>query len=182
MVKHACSGVLVYRTPAGFACHTELVLDFRVGIGQDAIRARPDILGLDPQSDPDMLVAAAEAAIASDLVAREDAVFLDDLLDVPRPKELRAVYDAMDDNPRNTAKRRTMARLVERRVAHSLASGGRGLHWQSASTLTHLASLAATAASCPAVLVMTTRLNRARWIRSGGRKLGRAHVTIDLGR
>ena len=167
-----------------FACHTGLVLDFGVGIGRDAIRALArDILGLDPHSNPDMLVAAAEAAIAADLVEREDAVFLNDLLDVPQPKELRAFYDAMDNNTRNAGKRRTMARLVER------ASGTQprvlaveDLHWASALTLTHLADLAATAANCPVVLVMTTRLEQDPIDQVWRAQAGPSPlVTIDLG-
>ena len=41
-------------------------------------------------------------------------MFLNDLLDLPQPVELRALYDAMDNATRNQGKRATVARLVER--------------------------------------------------------------------
>ena len=114
---------------AGFACHTGLVLDFGTGTGRDAIRALVrSLLGLDARercgSRPR---AAAERALADGLVAADDAVFLNDLLDLPQPAELRALYDAMDNATRNQGKRRTVARLVERASrARAAPSGHRG--------------------------------------------------------
>jgi class 3 adenylate cyclase/tetratricopeptide (TPR) repeat protein len=175
---------LVTARQQGFICHTGLVLDFGMGIGRGPIRALArDILGLSPNSNLGMLQTAVEAAINAGLVAREDAVFLNDFLDLPQPKELRAIYDAMDNNTRNASKLRTMARLVEQ------ASRGQprvlaveDLHWATQLTLTHLAELAATAARCPTVLVMTSRseqdpIDQAWRARAGPSPL----ISIDLG-
>jgi hypothetical protein len=41
-------------------------------------------------------------------------VFLNDLLDLPQPTELRGLYDAMDNATRNTGKRRVVTALAER--------------------------------------------------------------------
>jgi hypothetical protein len=69
---------------AGFACHTGLILDFGTGTGRDAIRALVrDLLGLDLTSDVEATRAAAASALAAGLVAADEAVFLNDLLDLP---------------------------------------------------------------------------------------------------
>ena len=80
------------------------MLDFGTGTGRDAVRAIVrSLLGLDLTSDAEAARAAAERALANGLVPADHAVFLDDLLDLPQPKDLRAVYDAMDNETRNRA-------------------------------------------------------------------------------
>jgi class 3 adenylate cyclase/tetratricopeptide (TPR) repeat protein len=143
----------------GFACHTGLVLDFGAGTGRDAVRALVrSILGLGVGSGELAAARAAADALAAGLVAAEDAVFLNDLLDLPQPAELRAVYDAMDGAARNGGKRRVAARLVERasRAAPRVLVV-EDLHWADPLTLAHLAELAKAVASCPAMLVTTSR-------------------------
>ena len=143
---------------AGFACHTGLVLDF--GAGRDAIRALVrSLLGLDVASDAAVVGVAAQRALAERLVRPDDAVFLNDLLDLPQPAELRTLYDAMDNAARNQGKRRTVARLIERasRTAPRLLVV-EDVHWADPLTLAHLAKLAATVVDCPALLVMTSRV------------------------
>ena len=53
----------------------------------------------------------------------ERRVYLNDLLDVPQPTELRTLYDAMDNAARNRGKRATVAELVTRRAAVVPAAG-----------------------------------------------------------
>jgi class 3 adenylate cyclase/tetratricopeptide (TPR) repeat protein len=169
---------------AGFACHTGLALDFGAGAGRDAIRALVrSLLGLDVASDAKAVQVAAERASAEGLVTSDDAVFLNDLLDLPQPAELRALYDAMDNAARNQGKRRTVARLVGRasRVAPRLLVI-EDVHWADPLTLAHLAELAGVVTECPALLVMTSRiegdpLDRAWRSRVAGAPL----LTIDLG-
>ena len=93
------------------------------------------------------------------MVPEEDEVFLNDLLDLPQPTDLRALYDAMDNAHRNRGKRAVVARVVER------ASQSRprllvveDVHWADRLTLAHLARTAVTATECPAVLLLTTRI------------------------
>ena len=74
-------------------------------------------------------------------MAAEDAVFLNDLLDLPQPIELRALYDAMDNAARNRAS-------GEPWRGWSSGRAGRGrcllvvedLHWATELTLAHLAA------------------------------------------
>ena len=74
------------------------VLDFGVGEGGDAIRALAcSVLGLRPVPTPGAARrAAALRAIAEGLLNADQAIFLNDLLDLPQPTDLRLLYDAMD--------------------------------------------------------------------------------------
>jgi class 3 adenylate cyclase len=87
---------------AGFACHAALVLDFGTATGRDAIRALVrGLLGVEVASDADAAGAAAAWAVDTGLVARDDTVYLNDLLNLPQPTSQRALYDAMDNVHRN---------------------------------------------------------------------------------
>jgi class 3 adenylate cyclase len=99
----------------GFACHLGLVLDFGMGTGQDAIRSlMRGLLGLSGTSDQVEVEAAAERTFKDDLLSAERQVYLNDLLDLPQPTELRTLYDAMDNAARDRGKQATVAELVTR--------------------------------------------------------------------
>ena len=88
----------------------------------------------------------------------EQLVFLNDLLDLAQPSDLRAVYDAMDNASRSRGRRRTLAAVVERRSRERpRLLTVEDVHWAVPSTMADLAELAATVARCPALLVMTSR-------------------------
>ncbi|MDE5454380.1 AAA family ATPase [Bradyrhizobium sp. CSA112] len=167
-----------------FACHSGLVLDFGIGSGQDAIRSLVrSLLGLTGQSSHEEIEVAAEKAIEDGMLTNERRVYLNDLLDVPQSTELRTLYDAMDNPARNRGKRATVAELVTRASARRprlLAI--EDLHWADQMTLDHLANLAETVAGCPALLVMTSRLERDPLHEAWGPTIaGQPIVTIDLG-
>jgi class 3 adenylate cyclase/tetratricopeptide (TPR) repeat protein len=144
----------------GFACHTVLVLDFGSVAGRDAIRALTgSLLGLELTSDGEATRAVAAAALSSDLVTSDDAVFLNDMLDLPQPPELRSTYEAMDSSTRSLGRQRVAARILE----HTSLLRPRlliveDLHWADQPTLAHLAKLTTTVAEYPAVLIMTSRI------------------------
>src|SRR5262249_53238480 len=100
---------------AGFQCHKALVLDFGVGQGQDAIRALvrslPGITGDDDRA------AGATGALAGGLVDPAAVAALNDLLDLPQSAELRADYEAMDNDARNQLKQALVGALVRRAAA-----------------------------------------------------------------
>jgi class 3 adenylate cyclase/tetratricopeptide (TPR) repeat protein len=168
----------------GFACHTGLVLDFGTATGQDAIRALVrSLLGLRPGSEPAASQAALERAIAADATLAERRVFLNDLLDLPQPTELRALYDAMDNATRSRGARAAVAALVRQASAVTpLLLAVEDVHWADQATLDHLASLADAAAACRAILLMTSRIEGDpldhAWRTSAG---GSPLMTIDLG-
>ncbi|MFQ5971956.1 MAG: adenylate/guanylate cyclase domain-containing protein, partial [Alphaproteobacteria bacterium] len=144
---------------AGFDCHTGLVLDFGVGKGQDAIRAAVrSLLGIAPGADKAHRATAADAAVAGGLLDGDRRVFLNDLLDLPQPTALEAMFDAMDNETRGRGRRETVAQLVRR------SSAGRpvmirieDIHWARPLELAYLSTLASTVIECPALLIMTSR-------------------------
>jgi class 3 adenylate cyclase len=147
-------------TEAGFACHAALVLDFGGGVGRDVIRALArGLLGVEVTSDTEPVRAAAAAALSSDVVASDDAVFLNDLLNLPQPAELRPIYEAMDTGTRSQGRQRVMARILDRtsRQRPRLLVV-EDLHWADQPVLVHLAKLATAVAQHPAVLIMTSRI------------------------
>ncbi len=145
----------------GLTCHTAWVLDFGVVTGRDAIRSLfRGLLALESEAGPAGAAAAAARATGEGLVAEEDRVFLNDLLDLPQPTALRAVYEAMDNARRNQGKAALLARLVERasRVKPRVLIV-EDVHWSDPITLSHLARLAVVASDCPCLLLMTTRMD-----------------------
>ncbi|HEX3208733.1 MAG TPA: adenylate/guanylate cyclase domain-containing protein, partial [Geminicoccaceae bacterium] len=168
----------------GFAAHTGLVLDFGTGAGQDAIGALVrSLLDLSSGTGVEPAQAAAERAQAEALIADERLVYLNDLLDLPQPLELRALYDAMDNARRQHGRRETVAELLR----HASARRPRLLlvedvHWADRPTLEQLASLARTVATAPAILVMTSRVEGDPIDQSWRAMLdGSPLLTIDLG-
>src|SRR4051794_40169265 len=166
----------------GFVCHTGLVLDFG-GMGRDAVLAIVrSLLGLAETdgTDPHATRGAAERALADGLVDTERLVFLNDLLDLPQPAELRSLYDATDGAGRARGRRETVAALVRRASARRplLLLVVEDLHWADADTLADLAVLAATVPDCPALLVTTSR-PQGDPLDRGWR--GAPLLTVDLG-
>jgi len=169
---------------AGFTCHTALVLDFGSGTGQDAIHSLScNLLGLHVTSDAAAAVRASSAALETGVVAAEDAVFINDLLGVPQPTPLRALYDAMDNSMRDRGKRRALARLVEQasRVRpHVLII--EDIHWADRFSLTCMSELAVAAAHHPVLLVMTSRIDGDPLDREWrAHAAGGSLLTVDLG-
>jgi class 3 adenylate cyclase/tetratricopeptide (TPR) repeat protein len=146
----------------GFACHTSLMLDFGVGKGQDAIRTLVrSLLGIPSAGDTDIRIraGAANRAFAKGLLSLNRKVYLNDLLDLPQPLELNALYDAMDNPTRNRGKQETVAELVSRlSAAHAIIVVVEDLHWADPLALAYLVTLAETVTMCPAILIMTSRI------------------------
>ncbi|MDJ0942807.1 MAG: protein kinase [Kiloniellales bacterium] len=144
----------------GFRCHTGLVLDFGVAEGQDAIGilAR-SFLGVSSDGTVVERRHAAQTAFAEGCVTAEQQVFLNDLLSLPQPPALHAIYDAMDNATRNRGKQQTMAALLEGAAARGpVLVAVEDIHWADALTLEYLAAMASAVAACPALLVITSRI------------------------
>ncbi|MCH8926628.1 MAG: AAA family ATPase [Proteobacteria bacterium] len=168
----------------GFSEHKGLVLDFGVGKGQDAIRALVrSLLGLASGGDKAARAQAVDGALAAGWVEADRRVFLNDLLDLAQPTELRSLYDAMDNAARNRGKQEVVAGLIQ-------GASGRepvllmveDVHWAAPLTLAHLARMTAAVRDCSAVVVMTTRIEGdpldGAWRSTTG---GSPLLTIDLG-
>jgi class 3 adenylate cyclase/tetratricopeptide (TPR) repeat protein len=147
-------------TEGGFACHAALVLDFGGGVGRDAIRALArSLLGVEATSDTEAARGAAATALWSDVVASDDAVFLNDLLNLPQPPELRPIYEAMDTGMRSHGRQRVVARILDRKSRQRpRLLVVEDLHWADQPALMHLAKLTVAVAQHPALLIMTSRI------------------------
>jgi tetratricopeptide (TPR) repeat protein len=171
-------------TEAGFACHAALVLDFGGGVGRDAVRALArGLLGVEVTSDTEAVRAAAARALSSGVVATDDAVFLNDLLNLPQPPELRPIYEAMDTGTRRQGQLDLVARILDRK---SRERPGllvvEDLHWADQLILMQLARLTIVVAQHPALLIMTSRIEGdpldETWRAQAS---GASLATIDLG-
>ena len=168
----------------GFASHTGLVLDFGVGKGQDAIRSVVrSLLAVATDGGEAASQNTAEAAITRGLLSPEQRVFLNDLLDLPQSLEDRATYDAMDNATRNEGKRTLVADLTRRVSAHEpVMVIVENVHWADPLMLAHLARMAYTVADCPALLVMTSRVESDPLDQAWRSATGNCPLmTIDLG-
>ena len=166
----------------GFACHSGLVLDFGAGSGRDAVRAiiHSILLPRDPdQTSANPTLDEGWAAIDAGLVAADRAVFLHDLLNLPQPVELRALYDAMDIATRARGVWDTITEVVMRASkACPLLIIIEDLHWGDESLLDRISALAEAVADSPALLVLTSRIEGDPL--AGGWRPPGSILTIDL--
>ncbi|MEE9586695.1 MAG: adenylate/guanylate cyclase domain-containing protein [Hyphomicrobiaceae bacterium] len=168
----------------GTSSHRGLVLPFGVGKGQDAIRSLVrSLLGVPVESGKAERERAADKAINDGRLGPDQAVFLNDLLDLPQPTELRALYDAMNNATRNERKRVVVSTLVTTTSSsRPVLAIVEDVHWADAITLAYLATLTKTVAECPALLVMTSRIEGdqldQKW---RSRTEGSPFITVDLG-
>jgi class 3 adenylate cyclase/tetratricopeptide (TPR) repeat protein len=144
----------------GVSTHRGLVLPFGVGKGQDAVRSLVrSLIGIAPGGSKDERQRAATKALNDGRLEPGQAVFLNDLLDLPQPTIQRSLYDAMDNATRNEGKQRVASELLAAlgNVQPVLAVI-EDAHWADAITLAHLSTLTKTVAEHPALLVMTSRI------------------------
>jgi len=172
-----------HATQRGFACHKGLVLDFGAGVGQDAIGSLVRSLIGVAATDDEAVAVAVDTAVRDGLLTDDRRVFLNDLLDLPQPTPLRALYDAMDDRSRTLGKQDTLAELVERASSQGpQLITVEDIHWADGPTLGHLARLTQAAGAARGVLVMTSRrrgdpLDQVWRSSTGGNPL----LSLDLG-
>ena len=152
--------LMVLAAGQGYASHLALVLDFGTGKGQAAIPSLVRaMLGIAPGSGKSRRMSALDKAEQAGVTDSEQRVFLNDLLDLRQPLELRTLYHAMEARTRIEAKHRVVGQLVQRLAANKpLLLVIEGLHWADAETLEYLTHLTSAVADCPALMLLTTRL------------------------
>jgi len=143
-----------------YLAHKALVLDFGTGRGQGAIPSLvKSLLDMDENAGAQERAAAVERASSDGLLDGDERVFVNDLLDLEQPLELKTLYDAMDVETRKEGKRALLAELVRRQAARApRIIVIEDLHWADAATLEYLSRIAAAAAACPVLLVFTSRV------------------------
>lgn len=144
----------------GFKCHRALVLDFGVSKEQDAISSMVrSFLSIPAASETEVRIESARQVCSNGLLDRNQTVYLNDILDIPQPLELRSLYDAMDNTKRNQGKRETVAVLINRLSGNCpLFLLVEDIHWADETTLDYLMEIARTVVDHPVILVMTSRI------------------------
>lgn len=144
----------------GFDCYSSLVLDFGGGKVRDAIRALVrSVLGISLADEPSARCRALELARDKGLLVEDEIIFLNELLDLPQPPELRVLVNAMDNRTRRAGRLATVTGLVQR-TSHDrpILIVVEDLHWADEMTLAHLAAIAVASARCMTILAMTSRV------------------------
>ena len=144
----------------GFNNLKSIVLNFGVSVAQEPIRVLVrGLLGVPPGGDEADRIKAAARALEDGLIDHDQREFLNDLIIVPQPDELRGVYDAMDNATRNEGKQNMVAGMLKRISAtRKLMVVVEDVQWANPLTLAHLARIAMTVRDCAVVLVMTSRI------------------------
>ncbi len=143
-----------------FHSHKALVLDFGAGKGQEAIPTMiRSLLGIALGSSKHDRQAALERAENAGIASQDNRIFLNDLLDLKQPLELRTLYDAMDPQVRKEGKRAAIGQILKNlSVKNPVFIVVEDLHWADDLTLDYLARLTNTVAECPALMVFTSRV------------------------
>ena len=117
------------------------------------------MLGIEPGAGKEARLTSAQAALDDGRLASDQAVFLYDLLDLYQSKEQKALYDAMENRIRNEGKQAVVSALVNAvSRTQPILLTIEDVHWADALTLAHLAEQTKTVSYCPALLVMTSRI------------------------
>jgi class 3 adenylate cyclase/tetratricopeptide (TPR) repeat protein len=143
-----------------YRTYQALVLDFGTGKGQAAIPSLVrDFLGIGPASSKSKRARALDAAEKEGITEADQRVFLNDLLDLRQPLELRTLYDAMEARTRVEGKHRVVGRIVSRLAERQpILLVIEGLHWADPVTLDYLIYLVRKVAHRPVLVLLTTRL------------------------
>lgn len=144
----------------GYRCYKVLVFDFGSGRGEDVPRALTcSLLGVGTDEDEPGRTRQAQAAIDEGRTSADRRVFLNDLLDLPQPTELRSLYDAMDDGVRNQGKQALMVDLIHNASTRTpVLVTVEDVHWTDPVVLDYLAAVALSVRNCRAVLMLTSRV------------------------
>ena len=175
-----CLSIAVDR---GFDRHHSLVLDFGSGLGSDPLRTIfKSLLHAADLHDTDALRQVAKQMLAIDLYDADDEAYVFDLLDIPMSSELQAFYRAIENATRNWRKIELVGRLLEERSRQQpQVILIEDLHWADQITRDLCSSLAAHTANCPAVLVITSRIEGDPFDSAWRSRTGNAAIyTIDL--
>ena len=144
----------------GFECHAGRALDFGIGSTGDPIRALVrSLVGVHAFADAETRGRAAEEAVAAGLVSSALRAPLYELMDLELPLALKLVSSAMDGDARRRGKQDVIAGLIWARSGRQPALiVVEDVHWADPLDLERLAGIATTVQDCPAILIMTTRI------------------------
>jgi len=169
---------------AGFAAHSVMFIDFGVRDHRDPIQSLVlSLMSLSPASSTETRLSAADRTISGGWLKPEQQIFLNIILEVPQSREMWSIYDAMDIETRNRGKREVVTGLIKQAaVRHPIVMVVEDIHWADAAALAHLTTIAALVKECPAILIMTSRIEDDPMVRSSLEKTADCTlIAIDLG-
>jgi hypothetical protein len=143
----------------GFLADKALVLNFGVARAADAVaQLVAGMIGCGPGADPVRRGGSLRDAVDRGLIGEDHLVFAHDVLAIPLPPTLAAVYDAMDNSTRARGRMDFVIALAQKCSAVApLLLIVENIHWADAATLDIIAGLAALTATHRAVLLLTSR-------------------------
>jgi class 3 adenylate cyclase/tetratricopeptide (TPR) repeat protein len=146
-------------THLGFSVHKALILNFGVARGADAVaQLVAGMIGCEPGTDPSRRPGPLRDAVDRGLLGEDHLVFAHDLLGIPLPPPLAAVYDAMDNSTRARGRLDFVITLAQQCSARApLLLVVEDIHWADSAMLDIIAGLAALTATHRAALLLTSR-------------------------
>ncbi len=143
----------------GFVCHYISIFDFGTSIGQTPIQTLTrSLLQLPSASEPAQIKACARKIIAEQILSNEQVNFLFDLLNAPDLLIEPEIYQAMDNDTRQSGKQEVITALLQRLSERQpLLIIMEDIHWAEPALLSQLGQLAAAIKDYPIILVFSTR-------------------------
>ncbi|SFI67339.1 adenylate/guanylate cyclase domain-containing protein [Bradyrhizobium sp. Gha] len=145
---------------SGMTCTAGFVLDFGTARGHGAVRTVvASLLGLGANTTVDVAESAIEKLQQESQLRQDDALYLQDLLEIRHSDATRKLYEAMDSAARTHGKERVVTALVKSAAdRRPLLIAVEDVHWADPDTLSLLAAVSRATALSRTVLVMTSRL------------------------
>ena len=143
----------------GFVCHSVSIFDFGTSIGQTPVQTLTrSLLQLTPDSEPAQIKTCAAKVIAEKILSNEQINFLFDLLNAPDLLLEPEIYQAMDNDARQSGKQEVITALVQcLSEPQPLLIMMEDIHWAEPALLNQLGQLAADIKDYPIILVFSTR-------------------------
>ena len=143
----------------GFVCHYVSVFDFGTSIGQTPAQTLTrSLLQLPSDSEPAQIKTCAAKIITEKILSNEQVNFLFDLLNAPDLLLEPEIYQAMDNDARQSGKQEVITALVQRLSERQpLLIMMEDIHWAEPALLAQLGQLAASIKDYPVIFVFSTR-------------------------
>ena len=143
----------------GFVCHYISIFDFGTSIGQTPVQTLTrSLLQLPPDSEPAQIKTCAAKIITEKILSNEQINFLFDLLNAPDLLLEPEIYQAMDNDARQSGKQEVITALVQRlSEPQPLLIMMEDIHWAEPALLNQLGQLAASIKDYPVIFVFSTR-------------------------
>ncbi|WFU41341.1 AAA family ATPase [Bradyrhizobium sp. CB82] len=145
----------------GFTCHGGLVLDFGARSGRDAVATVIRSIALEGDAEQSECVVGPDrvgALVEAGHIAADHAIFLYDLLNLPPPIGLHALYDAMDIGTRSRGVLATITEVIASAAKEKpLLIVIEDLHWADDAVLARIAAVAEATSDCPLLVILTSR-------------------------